>query len=267
MDEQPNVAFIGCGRISKSHRTNIDNTRKMRLISTMDVVEEVTQGRAAQDGGDYCTTDLNLVFSDSNIDAVIVCSTHNTHADLTVQALSAGKHIFVEKPPAMAIAEAKSMQRAAHHAGFQVISGWWFKHSPVTKRLRQIVKAPPFILFTSRIPPHHTKTREQWSNDPYARYGLLDLASYNLHWNLHVMQSKPVEVTAMGLDAVASNTSSILIQFENGGIGNSITSLLGGEGILPKHYPEVGAEDASAATLGSVNLVLEGSDAPGIEGN
>ena len=81
------------------------------------------------------------------------------------------------------------------------------------------------------------------------------------------MRSQPVEVSAMGLDGEANNTSSILIQFENGGLADSITSLVGGGGIIPKHYAEVGAGDVSAATLRFGNLVFEGIDEPGIEHN
>ena len=191
MHEQLNIALVGCGGISKSHLTNIENTPEIRLIATMDVVEAAAQQRAAQGGADYWTTDLDKVFSDSNVDAVIICSTHNTHADLTLHALSAGKHVFVEKPPAMTVKEAKRVQRAVHDTGLHVMSGWWFKHSPVTKRLREVIKEPRFILFACRIPPRHAQTGERWSSDPYARNGILDLAGYNLHWIWYVMRSQP----------------------------------------------------------------------------
>jgi len=93
------------------------------------------------------------------------------------------------------------------------------------------------------------------------------MAGYNLHWLWHVMRSQPVEVSAIGLDGRANNTASILIQFENGGVGDSITSHMGGGGILPKHYAEIGAGNISAATLRFRNLVFEGTDEPGIEEN
>ena len=97
--------------------------------------------------------------------------------------------------------------------------------------------------------------------------GILDNAGYNLHWIWHVMRSQPVEVYAMGLDGQASNTSSIIIRFENGGQGNSVYSMVGSGGILPKHYAEVLAGPVSAATLRFGNLVFQGTDEPGIEEN
>ena len=239
----------------------------MRLVATMDVFEAAAKERAEQGGADYWTTDLDRVLSDDDIEAVLICSSHGTHTDLTLQALSAGKHVFVEKPPSMTVEQAKQVQKATHESGLNVMSGWWFKHSPITKRLREVIEKPRFILFTCRIPVQNTKTGGNWDPDPYAANGILDMAGYNLHWIWHVMRSQPVEVSAIGLDGRANNTASILIQFENGGVGDSITSHMGGGGILPKHYAEIGAGNVSAATLRFSNLVFEGTDELGIEGN
>ena len=70
-----------------------------------------------------------------------------------VQCLEAGKQVFCEKPLAMTIDEARRVQEAVHRIGIPLMSGWWFKHSPVTKRLREVISAPRFILFTCRVPP------------------------------------------------------------------------------------------------------------------
>ena len=267
MSEQLNVAIIGCGGISRGHLPNLLNTPTLHLVATMDVVEEAARERAEQGSAQYWTTDYDRVLSDDEIDAVLICSTHSTHTDLTLQALSSGKHVYVEKPPSMTIDEAKSVQKASYETGLHVMSGWWFKHSPITKRLREVIKEPRFILFTCRIPLNNFGTGLPQSPDPYAANGILDLAGYNLHFIWHVMRSQPVEVTAMGLDGRENNTSSILIQFENGGLADSITSLMGGGGIIPKPYVEVGAGNVSAATLRFGNLVFEGTDEPGIEHN
>ena len=69
-------------------------------------------------------------------------STHDTHAELSLKAISAGKHVYVEKPPAMTLDEARSIQKAVHESGLHWMSGWWFKHSPVTKRLREVIRNP-----------------------------------------------------------------------------------------------------------------------------
>ena len=269
-----NIAMIGCGGISNSHMPNILNTPEMRLVATMDPIEEAERNgrrfgarvRAEQGNADYYTDDLDRVLSDPDIDAVLIFSTHTTHAEIVQKACAAGKHIFCEKPLAMTISEARAIQKAVHESGVRLMSGWWFKHSPVTKRLREVIRQPYDVMFTCRV----ASPRYERPDDPAGPYGvegLLDNAGYNLYWIWHVMRSQPVELFAMGYEGRPANTSTIVIRFENGGLGTSVYSTVGAGGILPKHYAEVRAGKVSAATIRFGNLVFEGTDAPGIEGN
>lgn len=267
LQRQLSVALVGCGGIGRDHIENVTNTAAMRLVATVDLDEAAARKLGEEGGADYWTSDFDRALADESIEAILVGTTHHTHTDLTLQALSAGKHVFVEKPPSMTIAEAKRVQQASHETGLQVMSGWWFKHSPITKRLREVIRRPRTILFTCRIGQIDPRTGAPHSSDPYARNGILDVAGYNLHWIWHVMRSQPVEVMAMGLDRAASNTSSILIQFENGGMADSITGHMGMGGILSKHYWEVGAEEMSASSFRFTNLVFDGTDEPGIAEN
>ena len=272
MAKRLNIAMIGCGGISNSHMPNILNTPEMHLVATMDPVveEERPNGkrfgakvRAKEGNANYFTTDPDRVLSDPDIDAVLIFSTHDTHAEIVRKACAAGKHIFCEKPLAMTIAEARAIQKAVHESGVQLMSGWWFKHSPVTKRLREVIRRPYYTLFTCRVSRPGPDDR----HGPHGRSGLLDNAGYNIHWIWHVMRSHPVEVYAMGYGGRPTNTSTVVIRFENGGLGTSVYSTVGTGGILPKHYAEVHAGTVSAATLRFGSLVFEGTDAPGIEGN
>lgn len=256
------IGIIGCGGISKQHIPNILKTPGMHIIATMDLVEKSASECAQQVKAEYYTTDINKILSDRNIDAVIICSTHDTHANLSVKFLEAGKFVFCEKPLAMTLHESRQIQKTVHETGLQLMSGWWFKHSPVTKRIRDVIQTPRFIQFTCRV----SKDNNHQEN-PYAKEGLLDNAGYNLHWIWHVMRSQPIEIYAMGLDGGISSTSVISIRFENGSLGNSVYSTNGGGGIIPKHYAEVQAGKVSAATLRFGNLVFDGTDEPGIDEN
>lgn len=266
MASQLGVAIIGCGGISKAHLPNILKTPAMRLVATMDVREDAARERAEQGEAHYFTTDLDRVLSDPAVDAVLVCSTHDTHADLVLQAIAADKHVFCEKPLAMTLEQARRVQRAVHESGVRLMSGWWFKHSPVTKRLREVIRRPYMVQFTCRFSNPHYEGADA-PEGPYGRNGILDGAGYNLHWIWHVMRSQPVEVYALGFDGRPTNLSTIVIRFANGGIGTSIYSTVGSGGILPKHYAEVLAGQVSAATRRFGDLVFQGTDEPGIEGN
>ena len=164
------IALIGCGGISKKHIPNIIKTPGMRIIATMDLVEKYAAECAQQAKAEYFTTDINKVLSDKDIDAVIICSTHDTHAKLSIKFLEAGKFVFCEKPLAMTLNESRQIQKTVHETGLQLMSGWWFKHSPVTKRLRHVIQRPKFIQFTCRI-SNDNKLQE----NPYSK-GDLEMA-------------------------------------------------------------------------------------------
>ncbi len=266
MDRQLQVALVGCGGISRAHLPNIMSTPQMRLMATMDISEDAARTLAEQAEADYFTTDLERVLEDDAVDAVLVCATHDTHTEIAVRACQAGKHVFSEKPLAMTMEDARRVQSAVHESGVHLTSGWWFKHSPVTKRLREVITRPHFVLFTCRL-PSSSSVDPLDEPGPYDRGGLLDNAGYNLYWIWHVMRSQPVEVQATGLGGRPTSTSTISVRFENGGIGDSVFSTLGSGGILPKHYAEVHAGSVSAATLRFGNLVFEGTDQQGIEEN
>ena len=266
MPDQLNVAIVGCGGISGAHLPNILGSPQMRLVAAMDVLEEAAQRRAEEGGAEYWTTDLGRILSDPAVDALIVCSTHDTHADIAVQACDAGKHVFLEKPAAMTIADARRIQQAVHESGIMLMGAWWIKHSPVTKRLREVISQPYNILFTWRNEGSDSQG-PAGPNGPYAQGGILEQSGYNLYWIWHVMRSQPVEVHAVGFGGKPTNTSTIIIRFANGGIGTSVFSTVGTGGILPRSYAEVGAGKISAATTRFYNLVFEGTDEPGIEDN
>ena len=259
------IGMIGCGKISRSHMRNILTTPAVHLVATMDLVQALAEERAEEGHADYSTTDLERVLDDPNIEAVMICSSHHTHTELVLQANAAGKHVFCEKPLAMTLADARRIQEAAHRSGLHVMSGWWFKHSPMTARLREVITNPYFIFFTCRLAStRYENATPNHPDGPYGTNGILDAAGYNLHWIWHVMRSQPIEIYAAGFDGKPTNTSTIVIRFANGGVGTSIYSVIGSGGIVPKHYAEVLAGPVSAAISAFRDLVFEGTDAPGL---
>ena len=266
MTRRLNVGIVGCGRITRMHTPNILSTPEMNVVATMDTKGDAAHDAADKFGAQYHTTSLDRLLSDPEIDAVLVHSFHDTHTEIAIQACNEGKHVYVEKPLAMTLDEAKRLQRAVHESGVQLMGGWWFKHSPVTKRLREVIPRPFFVLFTCRITYDAYKLPDD-PEGPHGTNGILDASGYNLHWIWHVMRSQPVEVQAMGFGGQPANTSTINILFENGGVATSVYGTIGSGGIVPKHYGEVLAGPVSAATWGFRNLVFEGTDEPGIEEN
>lgn len=94
------VGIIGAGRIGKVHITSISTRVKDAVIKTVadPFMNEETAAWAKSMGVQHTTTDYHEIINDPEIDAVLICSSTDTHSPISLEAIKAGKHIFCEKP-------------------------------------------------------------------------------------------------------------------------------------------------------------------------
>lgn len=94
------VGIIGAGRIGKVHITSISTRIKEATIRAVvdPYLDEGTAKWAKDMGVEYTTRDYKEVLEDKEIDAVIICSSTDTHTSISLEAIRAGKHVFCEKP-------------------------------------------------------------------------------------------------------------------------------------------------------------------------
>ncbi len=95
-----NVAVVGIGGFAKGmHLPNLAGMKgKFRIYALMSRNGFETTATAKQFGASYATTDYEKILADPDVDLVLLCTRHNTHAKMGLKALRAGKHLFVEKP-------------------------------------------------------------------------------------------------------------------------------------------------------------------------
>ncbi len=94
------LGILGAGRIGKVHTESIVNyVRNARIKTVADpYMSEETRAWLLDMGVGGVTADYREVLRDPEIDAVLICSSTNTHSDLSLEAIAAGKHVFCEKP-------------------------------------------------------------------------------------------------------------------------------------------------------------------------
>lgn len=94
------VGIIGAGRIGKVHITSISTRVKEAVIKTVadPYLNDETADWAKSLGVEHTTRDYREIINDPNIDAVLICSSTDTHSPISVEAIKAGKHVFCEKP-------------------------------------------------------------------------------------------------------------------------------------------------------------------------
>jgi myo-inositol 2-dehydrogenase/D-chiro-inositol 1-dehydrogenase len=120
-----NVGILGAGRIGKVHAETLA-FRLPEAVALMiaDVNRSAADEVAARCRIPHVTTDSDEVLSDPRIDAVLICSPTDTHADLIVQAAQAGKHIFCEKPIDHNLARIDQAIAAVAHAKVKLQVGF-----------------------------------------------------------------------------------------------------------------------------------------------
>lgn len=121
------VGVVGCGLIGRRRADVVRQSPGDELV----IVADVDQGRArslAREMGCLATTDWQEVVARDDVDAVIVSTTNNWLAPITIAALQDGKHVLCEKPPGRNIEEARQMMVAARTSGRKLKIGFNHRH-------------------------------------------------------------------------------------------------------------------------------------------
>jgi predicted dehydrogenase len=112
------VALVGCGNISAQYLASLPQLSNLRLVSVTDAVEAAAERVAAEQG--VPARSLEDVLADPEVDLVLNLTPPQLHAPLTIAALEAGKHVYLEKPFAVGADEATQMLAAAERSGRRI---------------------------------------------------------------------------------------------------------------------------------------------------
>ena len=122
---QLNVGIIGAGRIGRVHAESLAfRLPEARICSITDVNHAAAESLAQRCGIPGVAASSAEVLADPCIDAVLICSSTDTHAKLISAAARAGKHIFCEKPIALGLAEIDAALAAVEQAGVKLQIGF-----------------------------------------------------------------------------------------------------------------------------------------------
>lgn len=128
-----NIGIIGAGRIGKVHSESITyHVKDARVAAIADpFMNDATHAWAEELGIPVISKDYHTILNDPAIDAVLICSSTDTHADISIEAIKAGKHVFCEKPISQDLAKIKEVMEAlkGSNVKFQVGFNRRFDHN------------------------------------------------------------------------------------------------------------------------------------------
>ena len=90
------IGLLGAGRIGRIHGGNVAANPRAKLVAVADALPEAAQSLAAATGARVA--EIDAIIADKDIDAVVIGTPTDTHADLIERAARAGKAVFCEKP-------------------------------------------------------------------------------------------------------------------------------------------------------------------------
>ena len=132
--------IIGAGNIAAVHAAAVHGTPNAELVAVSDRDEE--RGRAfAQKHNVTWHADYRELLRRDDIDAVTLAVPHDLHCPMTIDAANAGKHVLVEKPMALNVAECDAMIAACERAGVTLGVVFQMRFEPLAVKLKQALDA------------------------------------------------------------------------------------------------------------------------------
>jgi myo-inositol 2-dehydrogenase / D-chiro-inositol 1-dehydrogenase len=192
--------LIGAGRIGRIHAGNVSAHPKARLVAVSDAHAPAAEALAVQTGAEMRQADAILTSKD--IDAVMICSPTDTHADLIERAAKAGKAVFCEKPVDLDSKRIRACLKVVAKAGAPLMIGFNRRFDPHFAMLRQrIAKGEignvELVTILSRDPGPPPIDYVKRSGGLFR-----DMMIHDLDMARFLLGEEPVEVHAVGSSLV-----------------------------------------------------------------
>ena len=270
------IAVVGAGGFAKGmHLPNLqllsDSYHVRAIVSR---TGHNAASTAKQFAADYSSTDYSDVIRDPEVDAVLIATRHNLHANMALAALRANKHVLVEKPLALTDYELSEIQsyysNAPQRDGVPVIlTGFNRRFSPFARRIRELVseRSNPMILNyrmnAGYIPlDHWVHTAEGGGRNRGEACHIYDLFNY-------LTEARVVRVEAQAICPATkhySRTDNFVatITFDDGSVATLTYTALGSKD-YPKEHLEVYVDGKVMVLEDYKKLTIWGAEAKGVE--
>jgi predicted dehydrogenase/threonine dehydrogenase-like Zn-dependent dehydrogenase len=244
MGRSVSVAFVGSGNYATAVLIPAFKSAGARLRSVASSTGVSGVHAAKKYGFEETTTDTAKLFDDSKIDALVITTRHNSHARFVLQGLEAGKHVFVEKPLCLTLAELEEIEGAHARLAEQgkaplVMVGFNRRFAPQVQKIKSLligVSGPKSFVMTvnaGAIPSDH------WTQNREVGGGRIIGEACHFIDLLRFLSGSPiVSHSRLAMDSANGDTVSLQFGFSDGSIG-TIHYFSNGCKAFPKERLEV----------------------------
>jgi len=220
------VALVGTGNLAKwEHLPNLKKIPGVALRAIHSSSGARGKSYALRFGAEYCCSDYAEVLNDKAVDVVLIATRNQHHASQALDALHAGKHVFVEKPMALTAAECGELCEAVNQSGKQLTVGFNRRFAPYYRDLKNTIArcAGPAVVACRMNSPGISGA--YWMADPAIGGAILGEACHFVDLMYWLLEAEPVSVSAYSLpvgrgEPIGENNLVASFRFADGSVGN-----------------------------------------------
>ena len=139
--KRANLAVIGCGALAQNqHISNVIASKNANLCCFCDVSEKTLEDLARRFPHIPTELDYKKVLADPSVDGVVIATKEEMHVALTIEALKAGKHVYVEKPLGETSEECELVMKTEKETGKKALVGMNRRLAPAYRDVKEILK-------------------------------------------------------------------------------------------------------------------------------
>ena len=191
------IGIIGCGGIANGkHMPSIKAVDRADMVAFCDLIPERAEKAAKEYGTPDAKvyTDYQELLKDPTIDVVHVLTPNRSHAQLTIDALHAGKHVMCEKPMAKTAEDARRMVQAAKETGKKLTIGYQHRHKPESRFLKSVIERGDLgDIYYAKALAIRRRGTPNWGVflNEYEQGGgpLIDIGTHSLDLTLYLMNN------------------------------------------------------------------------------
>lgn len=221
-------AIIGCGKIAPKHVRAIQAVEGASLVAVCDINESKAKSFGEEHQVSYFS-DYHQVLALPDLDIVCICTPSGSHAEITLAAAKAKKHVITEKPMAMNLTEADAMINACKEQGVKLFVVKQNRYQPPIIKLKKAFDQGRFgKLFLGNVTVRWSRPQAYYDEDKWrgtqAKDGgvLMNQASHHidlLRWLLGPVESVVAKKGTFTHQIESEDLGVALIKFKNGALG------------------------------------------------
>ena len=224
MNKTLNIAVIGCGYWGPNLVRNFRSQPDCRVKIMCDINEDRLDHMSALYREIDTTSDVNSVFNDPDVDALVVATPVDLHYEFAKRGLEAGKHVFVEKPMTSSAVHSRELVELATGKNLTLMVGHTFIYSAPVRKIKEIIESGElgeiYYISSRRL------NLGLFQRDINVTW---DLAPHDISIILYIFGAIPKSVNCQGkahINPGIEDVTSLCLNFENGGFATIQSSWL-----------------------------------------